>query len=74
MSCYLLIGDVQIPLEDTYFRDIHLPSDTFQRIVKEHKLDVVVHQRESDVYPFEYHAVLNGIDINMLAEVEYLYD
>jgi len=74
-SNYLALGDVKIPLKDTFIcGEVHLPQEAFTRIVNERGLNVELSARNCDTYPFRYQAKLNGVYVYMISEHEYLFD
>lgn len=76
MSNYIALGEVQILLGETFIsNDLHLPNETFRRLVNELNLEVEVENRGGcSKYPFGYKANLNGFSISMISEHEYLFD
>lgn len=79
MKNYLQLGDIRLPLEDTFIGVggyIHLPMPTFQRIIQDEKLEVTVETRDGDDgdYPFRYKAMLPNTPIGTISNSENLFD
>lgn len=80
MLNYLQLGEISIPLEDTFVvggGEIHLPMPTFRKITQEENLEVEVRPRDRDggSYPFLYLATLpHHTKISAISDSEILFD
>lgn len=75
MSCYLLIGDVQIPLSETFLgNEIHIPQSTFMDLTSRLGLKVSRSEHATAIYPHAFSANLNGTVIYMITNDEHVYE